>query len=240
MEVYLSVEDSSFDEPVLSKWFYYEVVNGMLFSGFEEFLTEEEIEIFSPNIWGQITLDEKRPIKTRDKLKLFGKFGKVILGKASIDDVDEFFEKLYVVSYEIKDRVRDPVKLKNVIKKVQHHLIDNSSIFPLVHGIFKDKERTERARHIMISDIQVEIEGNLSSEDNYDELREKLRFKSYGDDYGKVDFCIDVEPEIFVENTTFYTTTRTVAQVYQKQFEECYKLLDYAIKENKKVLWEFG
>lgn len=150
------------------------------------------------------------------------------------------FDDYLITSEKIEDRERSPEKLKNVLKKIQSQLIEKSSEFPLVHSVFKSKELKEETSFVTIDNVEAYIEGNLYYYDNYDSVRNKIHIKSYHDNYEKIDFYIDVKPEIKINNITYFTKSITKADQFESEFNACFNFLEQAIKTNKKVLWEFG
>jgi hypothetical protein len=239
MSLDLYVNDGSIQSPYLSKAFKDEIIFEW-YINFKEFLNEEEIKIVTPNIFGEITLGEKKPLEEKDKSKFFSTIAKAITGKKSLDSINDLFDEFLITSHKVEDRERYPEKLKEVLKKVENQLITQSTVLPLVHTVYETEELIDEIEYLMIEDMKAHIEGNLFYYENYHSLRDKILIKSYYDDFGKIDFYVEVKAEIQIDNKTYFTNTITKAAQFKDQFQLCYDFLDQAIKANKKVLWEFG
>jgi hypothetical protein len=59
-------------------------------------------------------------------------------------------------------------------------------------------------------------------------------------DYGKIDLHIEVKEKIEINNKVYFTKTITKSEQFENEFKKCYVFLNEAIKNDKKVLWEFG
>lgn len=239
MNLDLYVNDGRIQSPYLSKSFKDEIIFEW-YINFKEFLNEEEIKIVTPNIFGEITIGEKKTFEEKDKDKLFSTIAKAITEKKSLDSINDLFNEFLITSHRVEDRERDPEKLKKVLKKVENQLIAKSTVLPLVHTVYETEELIDEIEYLMIEDVKAHIEGNLFYYENYHSVRDKIHVKSYHDDFGKIDFYVEVKPEIKIDNKTYFTKTLTKAEQFKDEFKLCYYFLDQAIKANKKVLWEFG
>ncbi|WP_435263425.1 hypothetical protein [Tenacibaculum sp. nBUS_03] len=239
MDLDLYVYDESIESPHLSRSFQDEIIFDW-YLNFESFLSDEEIKKVSPNTYGEITIGEKQPFEERDKSKILDKISDVTTGNGSLNNINNLLNDFLIISEKVEDRERDPKRLKKILKKIQNHLIDRSFELPLVHSIFKSKELNEEVGSILIDGIEGLIEGDLYHYDNYENVRNKIHIKSYNDDYGKIDFYLDIKPMIKFNDTKYFTKSITKAEQFKKEFEACFDFLDQAIKANKKVLWEFG
>ncbi|WP_348737402.1 hypothetical protein [Tenacibaculum sp. 190524A02b] len=206
MDLDLYVYDGSVESQCFSRSFKDEIIFDW-YVGFESFLTKKEIEIVSPNTYGEIIIGEGKYIITSDK---------------------------------VVDRERNPYKLKEVLVKIEQYMKTKSSELPLVHFIYEDFNFKEELYSLNIDGVESIIEGDLFYYENYEKVRNKIQFKSYLEDYGKIDFLIEVTPQIEINNQRFYTRSITKAKLFEGEFKQCYDFLDEAIKQNKKVLWEFG
>lgn len=236
MELYLFVHDRNIKGPLLSKNFKDEIIFERHLT-FKDFLNEEEIKVISPNYIGEITIGKKRSIKEKDKAKFLSKLTNAIKGKGTTENL---FDAYLITSYKVKDRERNPKALKDALKKVENQLISKSAALPLVHAVYETQALKNQVDYIMINGVKGNIEGNTYFYDNNVATRNKINIKSYNDDYGKIDFYVDVEPEIRINNKIYYTETITKAKEYEEAFKACYEFLDLAITNKKKVLWEFG
>ena len=149
-------------------------------------------------------------------------------------------DKLVYRSEKIEDRERNPNQLKEALQKVENHLILNRDKLPLVHFVFETKELKDEIGYVRIDGIESEIKGDLFFYDNYSDIKNTIHIKSHLDENGKIDFHIDAKESIEINNKIYYTKTITKAEQFKKEFKKCYLFLNEAIKNNKKVLWEFG
>lgn len=206
MDLDLYVYDGSIESPYFSRSFKDEVIFDW-YLGFESFLTKKEIEIVSPNTYGEIIIGEGKYIITSEK---------------------------------VVDRERNPCILKEVLVKIEKYMKMKSMELPFVHFVYEGFNFKEKLYSIKIDEVESIIEGDLFYYENYEKVRNKIQLKSYLGDYGKIDFLIEVTPQIEINNQRFYTRSITKAQQFEGEFKKCYDFLDEAIKQNKKVLWEFG
>ena len=239
MGVELYVDDESIEGPFFSKKFIDEVIYERCFK-FDEFLTKEEQKIITPNSYGEIVLGKKREPTFLEKAKLPIILHKAMKGKISVEEINKLRDKIVYRSEKVTDRERDPQKMKKTFQKIEDYLIANSSRLPLVHEIYETKELENKVYSLIIKEAKCEIEGDLFYEDDYDKVRMKIHLKSYNEDFAKVDFYIDVEPEIEINGKIYFTKSITKAEQFHEQFQDCYNFLEVAIKSKKRVLWEFS
>jgi len=239
MDVDLYVEDESINSPFLIKSFIDEIIFER-YLNFTDFLNTEENKIIRPNTYGEIVLGKKREASLAEKLKIPFILNKALKGNISVEEINKLRDKLVVRSEKIEDRERDPKRLKEALKKVESYLILNENKLPLVHFVYETKQLINEINHVMINDIESHVEGDIFFYDNYSELRNKIHIKSLHKDQGKVDIYIDIKPEIRIDSKVYFTKTITKGKQFEEQFNKCYNFLDIAIKNNKKVLWEFG
>lgn len=50
---------------------------------------------------------------------------------------------------------------------------------------------------------------------------------------------IDIQPKVVIDGKKYYTKTQTLIEVFRKDFEQIYEVLENAIRQHRKVLWEF-
>lgn len=239
MSLDLYVEDESIESPFLSRAFKDEIIFGS-YLRLADFLSKEEEKVIFPNSHGEIILGKKRDATFFEKLKVPFILRKAMKGKISVEEIQKLSDKLVERSEKVEDRERDPIPFKTVLKKIENHLQLNSNKLPLVHSVYETKELSEEIGYIEIKGVSAHVEGDLFFYDNYSEIKNKIRLKSYGDDFKKVDFYIEVNPEIIINDKTYYTRSITKAKQFEAEFERCYNFLDEAIRNNKKILWEFG
>lgn len=236
MDLYLYVEAESIESPYLTRDFKDEIFFEFNYLKFSEFLNEEETKIVSPNVYGEIAIGKKKPFKKREKLRFLRNITKVITGKKSFRIIDNLFDEYLITSEKLQDRERDPKLLKEVLQKIQNYLIEKSADFPLVHSVYTTKELKDEIYYVTIGNIEGAIEGDLFYYDDYDKVRNKIHVKSYLEDYGKIDFLVEVKPTIQINDISYYTKSISKAEQFEKEFKACYDFLDKAIKANKKVL----
>lgn len=239
MDLDLYVADESIVSNYLSRSFMREII----FEGhvkFKDFLNKEEEEIIRPNTAGEIYLGRKREATFFEKVKMPFILHKAMKGKITVEEINKLSDKLVHRSEKIEDRERDPEKLKEALKKTEQYLQEKSNELPLVHSVYKTENLKESVGTVMVNDVKAHIEGDLFYYDNYKEIRNKIHLKSYHEDFGKVDFFIDVAPKIEINQKTYFTKSITKAEQFAESFEDCYSFLEEVIKNNKKVLWEFG
>ena len=238
MHLDLYVEDESIESPFLTRGFQDEII----FEGyikFTDFLSEEENKVVTPNSYGEIVLGTKRKATFFEKAKIPFTLNKAVKGKISIEEINKFRAKLVHRSEKIEDRERDPLQLKEALKKIENHLMFNQNKLPLVHFVYETKELKNEVNSIIINDVKTLIEGDLYFYDNYSEVRNKIHLKSYLDDYGKIDFFVDINPKILIDNKLYFTKTISKAEQFKEDFNRCYHFLDKAINNNQRILWEF-
>lgn len=235
----LYIDDNSIESPYLSRRFKDEIIFEWYIKH-ADFLTEDEIRVLKPNPLGKMAMGEKKLSNEEENANLIALMTNAITGKGSLADVDKIFDEFLIISNEVADRERDPVQLKNALKKVQDYLERHADSLPLVHSIFADRDCTDELEYITIDGIKALPDGDLYYLDNYPELRSKLQIKSYYDDHGKIDLMVDVNPVLDLGGSTYYTTTISKAQQFNSEFANCYELLNEAIRLKKRVLWEFG
>ena len=235
----LYIEDKSINSPYLTRSFKDEIIFEWYIK-FSDFLSEEENKIISPNTYGEIILGKKREATLFEKAKIPFLLNKAINGKMSIENINKLRDQLVHRSEKIEDRERDPNQLKEALKKVENHLILNKDKLPLVHFVFETKELKDEINYVMIDGIESEIKGDLFFYENYSNIRNSIHVQSYLDDYGKIDLHIEVKEKIEINNKVYFTKTITKSEQFENEFKKCYVFLNEAIKNNKKVLWEFG
>jgi hypothetical protein len=71
MDWELYVEDESIDSPFLQKAFIEEIFSPISYLALEEFLTKEEIEILTPNSYGEIVLGRKTEHTVKDRARIY-------------------------------------------------------------------------------------------------------------------------------------------------------------------------
>lgn len=239
MSLDLYVEDDSIESPFLSRRFLNEIIFGSYIK-LNHFLSREEEKVVIPNSHGEIILGKIRDATFFEKVRLPFIIIKAIKGKISVEEINKLGDKLVNRSEKIEDRERDPGKFKKVLKKIEDHLILNSDKFPLVHSLYETKELSEALYAIEVKGVSAHVEGDLFYYDNYSEIKNKIHLKSYGEDFGKVDFYIQANPIVVINDKTYYSKSITKAKQFEEEFEMCYNFLDLAIKSDKKILWEFG
>lgn len=234
----LYVDDESINSPFLTSSFRDEIIFEWYIK-FSDFLNEEECKIISPNTYGEIVLGKKREATFFEKAKTPFILNKAIKGKISLEEINKLRDKLIIRSERIEDRVRNPNKLKETLNKVEKYLILHKDKFPLVHFIYETEKLENEISSIMIDGVKSELKGDLFFYDNYSDVRNKIHIKSNLNEYKKIDFHIDIKAKILLNNKTYYTRTITKAEQFTEDFNKCYHFLNEAIKNNKKVLWEF-
>ncbi|MES2380981.1 MAG: hypothetical protein V4538_08065 [Bacteroidota bacterium] len=235
----LYVDDESIESPYISRKFKDEII----FEGyikFSDFLSKDESAIVAPNSYGEIVLGKKRDATFLEKAKLPIIMYKALQGTITVDEINKMRDELVVRSQKVNDRERNPESLKNALKRVEKYLTDKSSELPLVHFVYTDSELKDEIGYVQIEGIKAHLEGDLFFYDNYDNVKNKIHVKSYNEDYGKVDFFVEVKPEVEIANKRYFTKSITKAEEFKDEFKKCYDFLDSAIKAGKSVLWEFG
>ncbi len=235
----LFVDDESIESPNLSRQFKNQIIFENYIS-FDNFLTKDEIDIILPNEYGEIVLGKKRDATFLEKAKLPYILYKALNGKITEDEVINLRDKLVIRSEKVSDRERNPMQLKDALKKIEKYLTENCLLLPLVHSVYLDTELTDEIGIIEINQVKAHIEGDLYFYDNYANFRNKIHVKSYHENFGKVDFFVDVKPEIEITGKVYFTKSITKSEQFKDEFKKCYNFLDSAIKTGKKVLWEFG
>lgn len=241
MDLDLYLEDEGIESPYLSRSFKDEIVFEW-YIRHSDFLTEEEVKVMSPNPLGEVIVGEKKKFTEIDKKRALSKVLSSLRGKGKLNDVDKFLDDFMVKSEKVEDRERDPVVLKRALLKTENYLEENGTSLPVVHTIYKhiDCRGDDIVGFVMINGAKGIIEGDLFWEKNYSELKDKIRIKSYLEDYGKLDFYLQVRPIMFIGNKKYYAKTTTKAEQFRSDFERCYNFLEEAIRQNRKVLWEVG
>jgi len=239
MDLDLYVHDKSIESPDIARSFKDEIIFEWYLK-LNDFLLDEEIKVVTPNTYGEITIGEKKPLEKKDNAKILFKLSKILFGKERFNSINDIFNEYLIISEKVEDRERNPENLKQALKKIENHLIKNSTKLPVVHSIYEDRQLKKEVNQLEIGGINVNIEGDLFYLDNYKYLRNKIQLKSYLDDYGKIDDLIEVKPEIQINNKIYYTKTKTKAEQFENEFKKCFSFLDKAIKLKKKILWEFG
>ncbi len=239
MGVELYVNDESIESPSFSKKFRDEIIYEWYFK-FDEFLTKEEQKVITPNLYGEIVLGKKRETTFLEKAKLPIILHKAMKGKITVEEINKFRDKIVYRSEKVTDRERDPKKMKKTFQKIEDYLIENRSKFPLIHEVYETKELENRVYSVLINEVKCDIEGDLFYYDDYHKVRTKIHLKSYNEDFGKIDFYIDIEPQIKIDGRVYFTKSITKAEQFHEQFQDCYDFLDAVIKSKKRVLWEYN
>lgn len=239
MHLDLYVDDDSIESPYLSRRFLEEIIFDN-YLDFSSFLSNSEIEIITPNSYGEIIINSDKPIHTKEKSEILNHISNLLTGKSNKRSFDELLSKFVEKSEKLEDRERDPLKLKNLLQKVENQLISEYHKLPLVHLLYDENDLENEILSIKINDIEASIEGDLYFEDNCEFLRKKIQIKSYSDDYGKIDLLLDVTPIVEINNKNYIIKTISKAEQFKSEFQLCYKFLNEAISNQKKILWEFG
>lgn len=239
-ELELYTSDESIESPFIHKSFLREIIWEDYFK-FDAFLTAEEIKIIQPNIYGEIVLGKNRKPTILEKARLPFILNKAIKGKITAEEINKLRDKIVHRSEKIEDRERNPVLLKQVLEKVEKYLIDTKDQLPLVHYLYEQENAIfdDYLYEIEINGVYCNIEGDLFFYKNYETIRNKIHLKSYQEDYGNVDFFIEVEKEMLIDNQVYYSQSISKAEQFENEFKKCYDFLDEAISRNQKVLWEF-
>lgn len=235
----LYVDDESIESPYISGKFKDEIIFEWYIK-FGDFLSKDEIDIVAPNSHGEIVLGKKRDATFSEKSKLTYIVHKAIQGRITVDEINKMRDKLVVRSQKVSDRERDPESLKSALKRTEKYLTDKSSELPLVHFAYLDAELRDEISYVNIDGIEAHLEGDLFYYDSYASFRNKIHVKSYLEDYGKVDFFVEVKPEIAIAGKRYFTKSITKAEEFKDEFNKCYDFLDSATKAGKRVLWELG
>lgn len=235
----LFVDDESIESPYLSRRFKDEIIFAY-YINFEDFLSQEEAKVIAPNTHGEIVLGKKREATILEKAKLPMIMRKALNGKITIAEINKLRDKLVVRSEKVSDRERDPNRLQIALKLTEKYLIDKGSELPIVHTVYLDAELTDEVGYVEIDGIKTHLEGDLFHYANYADFRNKIHVKSYLEDYGKVDYLVEVNPEIEIAGNRYFTKSITKGEQFKEEFKKCYDFLDSAIKTGKRVLWEFG
>lgn len=237
MDLELYVEDESIDSPFLQKAFIEEIFSPISYLILEEFLTKEEVEILTPNPYGEIILGKKAGHTVKDRARTYQLlYQSMQPRKVSIDTINNFRDKFVHRSEALVDRERDPILFKKALSKIEHYMQTNSNHLPLVHTLYDSKEE---AYFIKVNGVSCVVEGNLWLEKEYSKKREYIRIKSYNEDYGKVDWLLSIAEEMSIGGVVYTSKSITKAQQFEEDFKKCYDFLDRAIEANKGILWEY-
>lgn len=238
MALDLYVADESIDSPILSKAFNSEVILHQYVRS-KDFLSEAEAKILMPNIYGEIVLGKKREATFLEKARVPFLLHQAFRGKITVEEINKLRDKLVHRSEKIEDRERDTSKLKEALIKLENYLISNADKLPLVHFVYESKEFLNKIEYVLIDGVGFDIDGDLFLEENYPAVRNQISMKRYDEELGNVKFYMTVHPEILIDNKTYYTKSISKAKQFEEDFQKCYHFLDEALKNNKKVLWEF-
>lgn len=235
------VEDESIESPYISRRFYNEIIQDS-YVPFPLFLTEEDIKVITPNPDGEIIIGQKPSNNSwkKDKETVLKQLLEIINGKGSLKNIDNILDKYVIKSEKLEDRERDPEHLLSALKKVEDYLIQNAEKLPLVHEVYATPELTEIVGYTLINGVKAFFEGDLFYYENYNLIRNKIHVRSYWEDTGKIDFYLDVKKAVTINGQTFFIHSTTKAEQFKSEFENIYTFLKEAIKQHKKVLWEFG
>lgn len=241
----LYISDGS-EEPqeslAISKRFYEQVVcDWKIIYDASEILTKEEKNLIRPNEYGQINIASTADLPNREAY--LNHLQDLIAGKPNILSLDEYLIENKVVSEKISDRERDPLAMLGVLRKIEAYIRENIDTLPLIHDLYEAKDELgnvgKSISSIEVGGIKACVEGDLYFEDDYASIRKKIRLKSYSEDFGKVNLYVDVKPEIEIEGKVYFCHTRSVYQLFEQEFTQIYTILEQAIEEGKKVLWEY-
>ena len=204
-----------------------------------DFLSKEEQNILIPNSFGQIALKSKRKKNAQDYTRFLEKHEEYRQEKISEEAFLEYANEFNYISEKVEDRERNPKLLKSTLKKVQQYWRDNAENLPVEHYIYPTPLRKSHGyiTSVRIDGIEIHIDGNLGNKGG---LQDKIQLKSFGNDYGKIDFYLTVEPEIILGGKRYYTTTLSKVEVFEEVFDDIFEFLDKVIELNINVLWEFG
>lgn len=238
MHLDLYVDDNSIESPYLSRRFLEEIIFDN-YLNFSSFLSKSEIEIITPNSYGEIVINTSKPITTNEIDRISNEMSDLLTTKSHKGTFDNLISNFVKRSEKLEDRERDPLKLKNVLQKVENQLISEYHKLPLVHLLYDENDLENEILSIKINNIEASIEGDLYFEDNYDFFRKKIQIKSYSDDYGKIDLLLDATPIVEINNKNYIIKTISKAEQFKPEFQLCYKFLDEAISYQQKILWEF-
>lgn len=236
VELDLSVADECIESPFLHRAFLEEIVWAS-YINLEEILTKGECDVFSPNGCGEVTIKVKKKHNLLDRAKSYYLLYKAAKGTLSLEEANRFRNRFVEISEAVEDRERNPVLLKQVLMKVEQFLKNNVAQLPLVHQIYTEIA-DEPIDYIDVDGIWCRVEGDLWHEDNSIENRNKIRIKSYGEDYGKIDLLLPIAPKMKIGGTSYQVKSLSKAAQFEKDFSKCYTFLDEAIEKNKKILWE--
>ncbi|MEM8889831.1 MAG: hypothetical protein AAGD28_17785 [Bacteroidota bacterium] len=236
----LFVADESIESPFLLRAFLEEIIWEQ-HAKYKDFLSPEEEKILRPNIAGEVVFGKKREATFLEKAKLPFMLHRALKGKISVEQINKFRDKLVHRSEKVEDRERNPKSLKEVLEKVEQYFIEHAAHLPQSHFLYRaeNAERHEFVYSIEIEGIDYTLEGDNFLLENYPEIRDQIQLKSHGDEQGKVDRWIKVEPIMFINEQKYYARSVSKAEQFREEFQKCYDFLDQAIEQKKRVLWEF-
>ncbi len=248
----LYVKDESIKSPFLSRSFKDEVIYPSYFE-FEDFLNKEELDLICPSHENEIFFDKKREVTKEEQKEILSKILDVAFRqKGNLDDVNKISDSFSFTQQDTTKKEINPQTFKNILLKIENYMRENAEVLPYVHFVFEDEVCDDNSEigYVSINNVEATIDGDLychidfeniltdnpSGKVDYEEIRNKINIKSYGKDYGKVNFFVDVEPIIFIDGKRYFTKTISKAEQFREEFQRCYDFLDKVIELNKKVL----
>ncbi|WP_375561454.1 hypothetical protein ACE193_02550 [Bernardetia sp. OM2101] len=250
----LYVKDESIESPFLSRSFKDEIIYPSHFE-FEVFLDDKELDLICPSHESEIILDKKREVSKEEQKQISSKILDIAFNKRdTLEDINKISDSFSFIQQDTPKKEINPQTFKNILLKIENYMKENAEILPQVHFVFENESLNENSevRYISINNIDATINGDLfhyidfeniatdspSGEVDYEEIRNKINIKTYGEDYGKVNFFVDVKPIIFINSKKYFTKTVSKAEQFREEFQRCYDFLDKAIELDKKILWE--
>ena len=100
----------------------------------DKFLDYEEIKILEPNPSGEITLPKKRDFSQKDQDQVFLEIKNVFKNNGTQEDITEIVDRYFYTSKRVGDRERNPVLLRNALRKIQAFLQSNANKLPKVYS----------------------------------------------------------------------------------------------------------
>lgn len=249
----LYVKDESVESPYLTRSFKDEIIYPSYFE-FEDFLDKEEVDLIHPSHESEIIFEKKRDVSKKEQKEILSEILDIAFKqKCNLDDINKISDSFLFTQQDLQKKEIYPKTFKNILLKIENYMNDNAEKLPQVHLVFDDESCNENSEigEVVINNVNATIEGDLFNyidfekittdnpfEVDYEKIRNKIHIKSYLEDYGKVNFFVDVEPIIFIDEKKYFTKTISKAEQFKEEFQRCYDFLDKAIKLDKKVLWE--
>ncbi|WP_338764565.1 hypothetical protein WAF17_22135 [Bernardetia sp. ABR2-2B] len=255
----LYVKDESIESPFLSRSFKDEIIYPSHFE-FEGFLDDEELDLIRPSHESEIFFDKKREVSKEEQKQISSKISDIAFNKrGTLEDINKISDSFSFIQKDTPKKEINPQTFKNILLKIENYMKENAEILPQVHFVFENENCNENSeiRYISITDkngdnAEANIDGDLFhyidfenivtdsplGKIDYEEIRNKINIKTYGEDYGKVNFFIDIKPIIFIDGKKYFTKTISKAEQFREEFQRCYDFLNKAIELDKKILWE--